>query len=314
MNSRWGPLVALAVPVLACWSDGEAGGPERAEPGAPPRELVFEREREGNTDIYRVPAGGGPERRLTRHPAKDILPRWTRDGAAVVFSSLRDGHWQLYRVGAEGGEPVRLRSNEHSEWQADPTPDGRGLAFLSSLAGAEGLFVMPWDFSAEPRLLVQHGGRADLGNPHWSRDGQQIVYSSNAGLGGHRIYVMRLSDGEERRLSPVTSGGCEPRFAPDGERVAYVRRGRLNRERSWIVEHELAGGEQRELVSWPALNYDPVYSPEGDEIAFASTVAGEHAIYRLRLVDGQAWRVTFGPGAARHPDYRPVPAGSGPRR
>jgi hypothetical protein len=34
-------------------------------------------------------------------------------------------------------------------------------------------------------------------------------------------------------------------------------------------------------------------------------VSGEFAIYRQRLSDGKAWRVTHGPGEARYPDYRP---------
>jgi Tol biopolymer transport system component len=47
-------------------------------------------------------------------------------------------------------------------------------------------------------------------------------------------------------------------------------------------------------------------SPDGSELAFASNVTGEYAVYRQRLSDGQAWRVTFGPGPARYPDYRPL--------
>ena len=60
-------------------------------------------------------------------------------------------------------------------------------------------------------------------------------------------------------------------------------------------------------MDWPALNYDPVYSPDGSELAFASNITGEFAIYRQRLSDGKAWRVTHGEGPARSPDYRPAP-------
>jgi TolB protein len=299
--AAWGLLLA------AC----AEGGGRTSTPGEPDRPvaLVYEREREGNADIYWTDPTHGWERRLTRHPARDVLPRWTPDGRAVIFSSERDGHWQLYRVASEpdGSPPVRLRANEHLEWQADPTPDGTGLVFLSNLAGAQGLFVVPWQ-AGEPRLLVQHGRRIQLGNPHCSRDGGRVVYSSNRGVGGHRIYLTRLSDGEETRLSPLTSGGCEPRFRPDGRAVAYVRRRHATRHRSWIVEHDLESGGERELVSWPALNYDPVYSPDGAELAFASTIAdGQYAVFRIRLGDARSWRVTVGPGGARHPDYRPAP-------
>ena len=91
----------------------------------------------------------------------------------------------------------------------------------------------------------------------------------------------------------------------DGLAIAYVRRQRRTRDRSWIVEQQVDGGAEKMLVDWPALNYDPVYSLDGTELAFASDVAGGYAVYRLRLSDGKSWRLTFGDGAARHPDYQP---------
>ena len=188
-------------------------------------------------------------------------------------------------------------------WQGDPSPDGALLAVVSELASHDALVSV--DRNGRLVTLVEHGGRARLGNPHWSRDLSRIVFSSNKGAGGHRIYLLEVASGEDRRLSPLISGGCEPRFRPDGRAIAYVRRQRLTRERSWIVEQDLESGEEKMLVDWPAVNYDPVYSPDGGELAFASDVGGSYAVYRLRLSDGKSWRLTFGDGAARHPDYEP---------
>jgi TolB protein len=154
------------------------------------------------------------------------------------------------------------------------------------------------------RELVWHGRETIFGNPHWSPDGRFITYSSNWRI-GHQIYVVEVATGKERRISGMTTGGCEPHFSRDGAKVVYVSRGHM-RPTSRLVEHDLATGEERALVSWPALNYDPVYSPDGSEIAFASNITGEYAIYRQRLSDGKAWRVTFGKGPARSPDYRPL--------
>jgi TolB protein len=222
----------------------------------------------------------------------------------IVFTSNRTGTPQLWEVSAEGGAARRLRSNRATEYQADVSPDGKQLAFLSDLDGPERLLVQ--DLAAGTvRELVRHGSDPIFGNPHWSPDGRFITYSSNHRI-GHQIYVVEVATGEERRVSGVTTGGCEPRFSRDGRKVVYVSRGHL-RPTSRLVEHDLATGEERALVSWPALNYDPVYSPDGTEIAFASDITGEYAVYRQRLSDGRAWRVTFGPGPARYPAYRPLP-------
>ena len=296
--------VALTGPFLlllpAC--GGAAAPPAPAPgPGRPPADLVYERVVDGNQDLYLMPADGGPERRLTDDPATDGLPRFFPDGRRVLFASERSGRWQLWEVDIEGGEARRVRANANRELQADVSPDGRRLALLSNPGGHEALWIVDLVSGAE-RALVRHGRRTVMGNPHWSAGGTRIVFSSNWRI-GHQIYVVDAATGGERRVSGLTGGGCEPRFSPDGSRVAYVSRGH-RRPTSRLVEHDLAAGTETVLIDWPALNYDPVYSPDGSEVAFASDVAGGWAVYRYRLADGKSWRVTFGP-PARYPDYRP---------
>jgi Tol biopolymer transport system component len=266
--------------------------------------FVYEGVVGGNMDIYTIPTAGGVPKRLTDHPAEDALPRFTADGQAVIFSSKRTGEWQLYEISVAGGQPRPLWTSPHREWQADPSPDGRWIAYLAKPGNAELLWVRPRN-GGRARQLVDHGANVILGNPNWSKDGNEIVFSSNKGFGGHSVYVVNVATGEERRISPATSGACEPRFSRNGRNVAHVRRTHLTRHRSQIVERDADGGGERVLVDWDALNYDPAYSPDGSELAFVSKIGGsEYSIYRLRLSDGKSWRVTH-KGEARHPDYRP---------
>jgi Tol biopolymer transport system component len=302
-----GLVLLIAGTPGGCRRDGGARRPGPVSPAASgpdvPWELAYEQERDGNVDLYMVAASEGQPRRLTRDPADDTLPRWTPDGKRIVYSSRRTGNWQIWEIAVAGGEPRRVRTNAATEYQADTSPDGRTLAFLSNLEGPERLMLMTLS-TGDTRELVRHGRRTIFGNPHWSSDGSRIAFSSNWRI-GHQIYVVAVANGDVDRVSPLTSGGCEPRFRPDGRRLAYVSRGHLG-STSRLVEHDLETGEERVLVGWPALNYDPVYSPDGSEIAFASNVTGTFAIYRERLSDGRAWRVTVGGGPARSPDYRPV--------
>jgi len=307
------PRRAALLALLALVACGGGGRKEKPPPASAPAagapagwELVFEREVDGAMDLFVVPAGGGQERRLTQHHATDGLARWAPDAKRILFTSDRTGLPQIWEVAAEGGEPRRVRANGATEYQADVSPDGKLLAFLSNLDGPERLLVQDLA-SGAVRELVRHGEDTVFGNPHWSPDGRFITYSSNHRL-GHQIYVVEVATGKERRISGLTGGGCEPRFSRDGKKVVYVSRGHM-RPTSRLVEHDLATGEERALVSWPGMNYDPVYSPDGTELAFASNITGEYAIYRQRISDGQAWRVTFGPGDARYPDYRPAAAG-----
>jgi Tol biopolymer transport system component len=287
--------------LTACRPETRAAAPAATDENAAGYDLVYERVVGGNQDLYLIPAGGGLERRLTRDPALDGLPRWTADGKRVLFTSERTGKPQIWELTLDGDRERRVRENGFVEYQVDESDDGQRLAFLSNAKAAEHLWV--WTYAAgEPRVIVEHGKSSILGNPDWSPDGKQIVFSSNWRV-GHQIYIADAATGEARRLSPLTSGGCEPRFSPDGKKVVYVSRRHLG-DTSRLVEHDLATDDEKALVDWPAFNYDPAYSPDGSEIAFASNITGEYVLYRQRLSDGQAWRVTFGPGAARYPDYR----------
>jgi Tol biopolymer transport system component len=267
-------------------------------------ELVYDLKIGENTDLFVASALEATPRRLTETPEYDGMARFTPDGQRIVFSSRRTGHWQLFEIPAEGGEARRIRTNPATEYQADPSADGKTLAFLTNQDGPERLVLL--DFATgDLQELVRHGRKTIFGNPSWSPDGERITFSSNWRI-GHQIYVTEVASGETRRISPMTSGGCEPRFMRDGRRVCYVSRGHI-RQTSRLVAHDLETGEEEVLVDWPAMNYDPAFSPDGSEIAFASNVTGEFAIYRQRLSDGRAWRVTQGPGEARYPDYRPRP-------
>jgi Tol biopolymer transport system component len=298
---------ALATALLAA----ACGGGDRSRPSPPPPgrgdaspwTLVYEHASGGNLDLYVVAASGGVARRLTDHPGQDSLPRFTHDAERVLFTSDRSGNWQIWEVPAAGGEARRVRENAHTEWQVDLSPDGRSLAFLSNQEGPEHLFVMDMATRAE-RVLARHGKGSILGNPDWDPGSRRIVFSSNWRI-GHQIYVVDAARGEEKRLSAFSAGGCEPRWRPDGKRVVYVKRGHLS-DTSRLVEHDPETGAETVLVDWPALNYDPVYSPDGSEVAFASNITGEYAVYRQRLSDGKSWRVSYGAGDARYPDYSPA--------
>jgi Tol biopolymer transport system component len=296
-------VITLGLSAVACGEARTAAPAPALASSRPPTDLVYSRVlARGKRAICVLPANGGPERRLTDGASDDGLPRWTPDGRAIVYSSNRSGNWQLWRVPADGGSPKRLRTNACTESQGDVSPDGKTLAFLSDCGGPQSLWLMGLADGGE-RLLVRHGRRTVLGNPGWNKDGRRIVFSSNHQF-GHQIYIVDVSGGEEQRLSGLLSGGCEPRFSPDGRRVVHVSRGH-HRPTSRLIETDLASGAQKTLVDWPALNYGPVFSRDGTELAFASNLTGGYQVYRVRLSDGKAFRAVEGPGETREPDYRP---------
>jgi Tol biopolymer transport system component len=264
-------------------------------------ELVYDQVFDGNADLYIATAGRLP-RRLTRDPGDDLLARFMPDGRSIVFTSGRSGRAGLWTMYRDGGEPRSVRPGDAVESQPDPSPDGRHLAFISDAPGSDALVMLDLE-TRRLTELVRHPEGSIFGNPDWSPDGSRVVFSSSW-PDGHQIYIVDVASRETVPLTGRRTAGCEPRFSPDGRRVAYVDRGNQS-PTSRLVEYDLGSRAVRTLVDWPALNYDLAYSPDGAEIAFASDIAGEWAIYRQRLSDGRAWRVSLEGGPARNPDYRP---------
>lgn len=111
------------------------GGHERLPVFSPDgRWIAFSGEYDGNTDVYVMPADGGEPRRLTWHPAADLVTAWTPDSKRILFRSDRDSYAdfsRLYTVPVGGGVPEVLPMWRGEEaWYS---PDGSRLAYVPNM-------------------------------------------------------------------------------------------------------------------------------------------------------------------------------------
>ena len=94
-------------------------------------EIAFTGDYNGNADVYVIPAQGGEPRRLTYHPAPDLVMGWTRDGKQVLFASSRRSYEsfnRLFTVSREGGFPTELPLPIAAE--GSYSPDGNQIAYV----------------------------------------------------------------------------------------------------------------------------------------------------------------------------------------
>jgi len=91
----------------------EGGAPRRITKKSPSywhgwspdgKTLAFVGERNGDFDIYTIPAQGGEETRLTTAKGLDDGPEYSPDGIYIYFNSERTGHMQIWRMKADGSE------------------------------------------------------------------------------------------------------------------------------------------------------------------------------------------------------------------
>ena len=86
--------------------------------------LVYDSTLYGNSDIFRMPIGGGTPVRLTDHPADDFGPAVSPDGRLLAFHSWRTKSRDIFVQPLEGGPAQQLTHSPRGEALPLWLPDG----------------------------------------------------------------------------------------------------------------------------------------------------------------------------------------------
>ncbi len=96
-------------------------------------QIAFTGNYDGNTDVYTIPLQGGEPRRITFHPAADIVRGWLNNNE-VYFTTTRELRYslgsRLYRTTLTTDLATPLSMPE--AYQGAPSPDGRYWAYLKN--------------------------------------------------------------------------------------------------------------------------------------------------------------------------------------
>jgi TolB protein len=148
--------------------------------------LAYCAERNGEYDIYTIPAEGGVERRLTTAKGLDDGPDFTADGQWIYFNSDRTGQMHIWRMRLDGSAQEQVTHDEFNNWFPHPSPDGKWLVFLSYDKEVQGhpenkdvsLRVMPLAGGKIEILARLFGGQGTINVPSWSPDSRRIAFVS----------------------------------------------------------------------------------------------------------------------------------------
>ncbi|MFI5170366.1 MAG: protein kinase, partial [Vicinamibacterales bacterium] len=172
-------------------------------------------------------------------------PAWSPDGAQIAFVRSRGGvSREIWGVAARGGSPAPLWSDETGVFSDSPvfTRDGRGVIHVSNRAGATNLWLMPLREGSSPVRLTSGPG-PDTG-PSLAQDGTLAFLSSRS---RSALVVYPLAGGAARTLVTHAAPLWAPRFAPDGNELAFSRMEADGLWHIWTVPAD--GGATRQVTA-----------------------------------------------------------------
>lgn len=219
-----------------------------------------------NFDIFIYDTQNGSSINITNSPDTAIYPGvcWSPDGQTIGFVSNQDGTFATYTIAVQGGPVTRLTHHQFSDGEVEFSPDGKWLAIGAQTEGLDGgLFALDLASNKIHELLVD-GKRIDAGSPHWSPDSRTLVFQSNS-KGNYEIGLWELTSENVRWLTSDEWDKTEPRFSPNGSKVAYT----INRDATIeLAVLNLSDSETKYYRVSAGVHTDPHWTADSKSLIF----------------------------------------------
>jgi Tol biopolymer transport system component len=189
------------------------------------RRIIFGATLGGNKHgIYSVMADGSARPELLLATDSRALPNsWSPDGKALLYQQSAPGKpsriWVLPVSGRAAGTPAPLHDSTSSEADAQVSPDGRWVAYVSAETGQNEVYLQPFPGPGGKERVSTQGGDS----VRWSHSGRELFYMMVRNGQGALMTVdfqtaPRLHIGLPQVLTKTTFGTTwDP--APDGKHL-----------------------------------------------------------------------------------------------
>lgn len=225
----------------------------------------------------------------------------------IAFMSEQDGNWEIYVMNADGTQPRNLTNHPAEDVNADWSPDGNKLLFISNRGGRRWrhIHVMDADGRNVKPLIEGADHRDQHAGARWSPDGTKILFVSYSLFDFLQdIHVIDTDGGNRRNLTNRPSVYLNPSWSPDGTKIVVSSDGPapcgINCPDVYILDTQ--GKKLVRLTNSPTIDGAASWSPDGTKIVFHSARGGKREVYVIDANGKNLLNLTNHPAS----DYWPV--------
>ncbi len=270
---------------LVTLADGEIASNIRLSPDG--KRLRFTVNADGHLSIWEASADGAHPHRLFTDAYYGV---WTPDGNYFVFNIIHGGVRNVWAV-REGSSLLRKINHDPVQLTSGPTDTFAGAV---SMDGRK-VFVS----TIQPRYeMVRYDASTQQVVPYLSGISAMSPQFSTAGKG---VAYVTFPDGtlwrNKRQLTFPPLFVLQPRWSPDGSRIAFMAREPGHAWNAYVVAAD--GGTPEQILPPEHSSSDPTWSPDGNSLLVAGhpddTKRGGKL--HLEIVDLKTHAVSAVPGS-----------------
>jgi eukaryotic-like serine/threonine-protein kinase len=224
-------------------------------------------------------------------PITGCCARWFPQYDLFVMGRSLEKQADIWAVFASGflrkrTEQVRLTSGPLSYAVPVPSTDGKRIFVFGSLYRSEVIRYNAGTKQSEPYL-----GGISAAHVAFSNDGQWVAYVAYP---ESTLWRSRVDGSEKLRLTPENMLVVQPRWSPDGSRIAFSAISKGTPWRMYAVKNT-GGGPPEPFLTENQSELGPAWSPDGKSIIFGR-IAGRESKVSLHQFDLSTQKLADIPG------------------
>jgi Tol biopolymer transport system component/DNA-binding winged helix-turn-helix (wHTH) protein len=236
--------------------------------------LIYSSFQGNNSELGEVWVANGSPKRLG---LEGIMPSASPKGDKLAYAT-RSYPVDLWRRDLLHPEapPVKVLPSSRQQYDAQYSPDGKRIVFVSPRSGQPGVWVSNEDGS---NLVQISDPNYDSGSPQWSPEGTKIAFDSSPRAGSWEVYIADLAEGKPRKLVTNISPNYRPSWSRDGKWIYFVSG---EPGRAGVYRCPASGGDAT-LLAKDINGRNPQESFDGKAVYFASEGPAATTLKKLAL-------------------------------
>jgi len=238
---------------------------------------------------------------ITSAIGQEMDINWSPESEFIAFAQHREGNIDVVVQPVAGGDAVVRAGGPGDETTPRWSPDGKYLAYVSSLEPGTFIYLVS-PHGGSPRKLIETNismleidtASSSMGDRPWAMDGKTLLISRVEDSGQIAIYRVDRDNGKAEQLTfpPMASSDVSASYSFDGKQIIFARTAGVH---SGLMTMPAAGGDPQVLLADEFDNQRPAWRPDNRHVVFLSNRGGGGSadVWELDARGGSLNQLTF---------------------